>query len=225
MENIVSNLQNESKTTIFWYIVILITILSVSTKFTTTFNIAIITTIIIVIILVLYLNSVKQISDEDKKNIARTKHEYIRPKNKNLYKYPELEDFFFSIQEFYSYNPATYEQMIDTLDNFLTVYQEVLAVNDFAGINYPILEAQKHEIVNLLHAQIYLIPDNKKLIDKLERAITELDKLLSGYLDKVYEINADSIVKNGYNNATVVINRGPKSSNFFGDTFFTFNVL
>lgn len=144
-------------------------------------------------------------SDVNKKKLHQIKTENIFPTPKNISKYEDLTDFVFSVQDFYEYNPQSYEDMIHAVDTFIEVYEDVLLDHSLAGNYYSIAETHKLLALNALHSIIMLIPSSKKLIGKLNDSMKTLEILLNKYLYVIYQTNDSYVKENGYFNNTKVI--------------------
>jgi hypothetical protein len=213
LDTVFRNFENSDNPTLFKYIFIIIIFLAIFQQLFVGLNIVF--GLSIAVIIVIYMNSKKQYDTELKNNILKLKKDYIRPQPQRLQDYDELVDFVYSIQDFYIYNPQSYENMIDEIDNFLVLYEESKDIESLSGINYGLALKARHNAINALHSMIHKLPADNSVIDKLNRAIEQLDMLLEKYQIEMYNQNQVNLVKNGYTNSSVVINRGPKESNYF----------
>ena len=219
--DIINEFKNTSEEKLFWYVVILTVIIAILRYL----DISLITTIGIIFGVVIILNIKSYENNEDKKiqEIYKQKKESIRPKPKNIQNYDELTDYLFSIQDLYGYNPPAYEEIVDNIDNFLEVYEESKLLPELSGTNYSIAEKRKHNALNALHSMIYKLPSSHNLVDKYVDSMRVLEGLLEKYLNEIYYINEEKIMKEGYNNSTKIINRGPKESNYYDKEIFMFD--
>lgn len=165
-------------------------------------------------------------SNQDILNLEK-KHKKIKitPESKNINKYQDIENFIFNIQEFVVYNYPAFQEMIESLDNFLDMYDTCIKVNDKAAIYYYNLEKEKHNTLNALHSIIFEIPSSPHIIEKLNISIKELDKILTNYLNKIEKIINDDILINGYNTHSIIINKGPKQYNFYDNKEFMYDFI
>jgi hypothetical protein len=193
-----------NKKNIFWYIVLSIIVLYIFSKLNLGINILI---GLIVIFLLIYYN--EQLLKESEEKQAET-DDII---NKSIYpqtipiiskKYKEINEFLFFIQDFQTYNPPSYENMIDVINEFFTIYDMFGSTTNNTELtdknpNMPNdLLILKKEALNSLHSIIFKIPSNKNIENKLSNAIEQLDILLSKYI-----IN----IKNIYTNSPYNINK------------------
>lgn len=151
----------------------------------------------------LYLHEITTMTNTEQ--LHKIKAENIKPESKYISKYTDFTDFIFSIQDFYVYNPQSYENIIKALDTFIEIYEDVLIDNSLAGDYYSIAETHKLLALNSLHSIIIMIPSNKKLINKLNDAMKTFEELLNKYLVVIYEQNEKYIKDNGYFNNTKLI--------------------
>lgn len=156
-----------------------------------------------VCVYVLYLREITTMTSTEQ--LHKIKAENIKPTSKHISKYTDFTDFIFSIQDFYVYNPQSYENIITTLDTFIEIYEDVLIDNSLAGDYYSIAEARKLLALNYLHSIIMMIPSDKKLINKLNEALKTFEQLFNKYLVVIYEKNEKYIKDNGYFNNTKLI--------------------
>lgn len=222
LDIIFRNLENTDNTTLFKYIFIITIFLAIFQRLLVGLNIVF--GIILAVFLILYFNSKKQYNDSEYNKMIEMKKDYIRPKPLKLLEYTNLVNFIYSIQDFYIYNPQSYENMIDEIDNFLLIYEEAKNLPNLAGINYGIMEKHKQYALNHLHSLIFGLPSNISVTDKLNRSIDELDNILSEYHDELYNQNKINIAQYGYNNSSILINTGPKEKNYYEDREYTYNV-
>ena len=166
---------------------------------------------IVSIYLLYYHNSEKNTSDE---KIHQLKADTIIPSSKNIGKYTDITDFVFSIQDFYTYNPQSFESIVNQIDTFLDIYAYVMIDNSLAGEHYYQAERCKQLALTHLRSLMIMIPTDKKIINKLDVASDSLEKLLNEYLIKIYERNNKYFETNGYFNNSKVIDLQTTPYNF-----------
>jgi len=162
----------------------------------------------------------------DNKNI---KIDTIRPPINYIKKYDEFLDFVFSISTFYTYNPPNFEDMVDSIEDFLVLYEETLNDNSKASNNYSLAESKSLEAINSLHSFVYNIPQvaNKYYDEKMEIAQNRLSFLMNKFLCDIEDLHKKYLYSKGYNNKTKLIITGPKPSNLYVDNdndIYSFNV-
>jgi hypothetical protein len=157
----------------------------------------------IVIIYILYQKEID--NNENIKNMHTIKSKYITPTPTYLTKYDDLTDFVFSIQDFYEYNPQAYENMVDSIDTFVEIYDTVLLNKELAGDYFSIADSYKLLALNALQSIIITIPSNKNLINKLNESMQTLEKILNNYIYIIYQKNNEYITEKGYFNNTKLI--------------------
>jgi hypothetical protein len=189
----------------FLYIIIFIVILAIFNKLVVGLNI--ILGLAICYIVIKYLFNKKEKDDKIENDLTEIKKSIIKPIPKVLFEYNDIINLLFSIQDFYKYNPPAYEELVDSLDDFFYLYDEVRKLNNLAGINYKLMETKKQDSINSLQSLIYQLPSSKQYNTKLNLSIETLDKMLSKYLHRIYEINKNNIITNGYNIDTIIINK------------------
>lgn len=226
MNNIFLQIGNSDGTTIFMYVLITIIILAIFKNIDMGVNI--IVAIIISLIIILFLNSLYIDKQEAIQNMYKEKYDSIVPKTDTVKKYPEIVDFLFSIQDFYVYNVPAYEDMVDSIENILLLYDESQNDNSKAGIDYGLIINEQKEAVNSLHSLIYYIPSDPRYMDKLNIAVRDLDTIIYNILDDVYNLNKLYIFNNGYDRFTIELDNinMPKPENHYNiDDPYTFDVF
>lgn len=154
-------------------------------------------------IFLLYRNELN--TQENEEDLHQLKAKWILPEPKNIQNYADMTDFIFSIQEFYEYNQQAYENLVDAIDTFLEIYENVLIDNSLAGDSYSLANNQKLLALNELHSIIMTLPSSLLLTNKFNESLHALELLLNKYLYTIYEKNKEYINKNGYFNNSKVI--------------------
>lgn len=111
---------------------------------------------------------------------------YIDPKPLEMSDFPDLIDFFFSIQDLAIYNPQAYTETVSNVDKFLEMYIVSKKVTRFCEDKYQIAETKLHNALNALHSMIFSIKNNRMVIQKLNRAHMKLNVILKRYLKEMY---------------------------------------
>lgn len=200
----IDNLDNYK---VFTYIIITIIILLYFSKLTIGLNIIFGSFIACFIIFYLYNKDKSEVEYE--KNIANEKQHIIKPHTRELKKYPKLIDFLFTIQDLYMINPASYQNMVYTLEKFIIIYEELNIDESLVMKNYQTLLLLKNEIINELHSCIFGTSNNN-LTDKVNNSIISLSELLDDYLMKAKYIRDKYEFEVGINNETTFITNHPK---------------
>jgi hypothetical protein len=169
-----------------------------------------------------YLYFKQQSEEEIKNDQLRTKMETIKPTLVNGTSNEDIFDFLFSIQDFYSYNPQSFEEMVDNISAFFAVYDSLLKDEKLANYYYQIAQSKKSNAVNILQTFIHNLPNEKLYTDKLDRAHERLETILTVYLNHLYDACDHNLVKNGYDYTTRHILTGPKEANTYDDKKFSF---
>src|SRR5207244_3622555 len=60
----------------------------------------------------------------------------------------ELNEFLFSIQDFYVLNPQAYEELIENLNSFFNLYQNIFNDNELCNYYYQIADSKKNNAIN-----------------------------------------------------------------------------
>jgi hypothetical protein len=178
-------------------------------------NLNIFLALLISAIIIIYLEERRLTEAETLERQHEVKLDTIKPIPKKFSPYYDVVDFFFSIQDFYAYNPPVYEEIIDNVDNFFTLYENIKKDISVPEQYFKLAENKKQNAINALHSMIFKIIEDKKITNKLDRACKKLDKILGKYLDEMYDISKKDIMKKGYDVSRSLINIGPKPVNHF----------
>jgi len=164
------------------------------------------------------INTTKDEEEEQKK----IKREIIQPDPKGFDDRDDVIDFLFSIQDWYHYNPQSYEEMIDNLKAFFHLFLAIQRGSKFCDQYYQIAESKKNNAINALHALIFTIPPQSIMTDKLDRAHKRLETIMNDYLNRLYDYCHYDLLKNGYDTTRRAINIGPKEYNQYSNKDFTY---
>jgi hypothetical protein len=212
---------------LFTYIVILIIFLAVFNYFSESVTLALVLGLILAVILIYYLYYEKKENYDTTAERNDFKFSETRPPSGIIKNYPEFNDFFFSIQEFYAYSPMNYEDMIDSIEDFLILYENIKINPKLAGKYYELAEKKKSDALNALHGVIFSteVTEGGAIINKNDRARRELEYILSSYLDEML-----TELQNYNKTHGITINTKlntpvswPKASNYFMDLDPDFN--
>src|SRR5690606_30308181 len=97
-----------------FFLVLLVLSVAIFRKFTIQLNV--ITGITIASLIIYYIYIKAENEKIEFVNQIKTKDKLIRPSINKIENYPNIVDFLFSIGEFYSFSPANYETMVDSID-------------------------------------------------------------------------------------------------------------
>jgi len=164
----------------------------------------------------LYDRKLDTIEHEDER--YEKKLNTIRPEPYGFKDRKDIIDLLFTIQDIYPYNPPAYDELINNLTSFFTIRTDMINGVLNNSHYYQIAESKKLNSLNALHSMIFNLPDDKGLLDKFNRSHKRLDTLLTNYMNELYNITNDDIIKNGLNRGTQLINLGPKARNHYFDT-------
>ena len=199
----------------FWYIVLSIVILYVFSNLNLGTNIL----IGILVIYQLVDSNENRIKDEENnKTMLENKIiENIMPKTTFNREYREINEFLFINQDLYVYNPPSYEHMVDTINSFFMIYDDVKNNNNLANNAHNDLVILKKTALNSLHSLIFKLPSNKNIEQKLNIALTNLDTLLNKYIIDVRHIS-NKITPNNINRT--VLSDYPEPKNMYDNDMF-----
>lgn len=176
--------------------------------------------LIVSYVIISYIYQKQLTTNQLEENQMETKHEAIRPKDNNFKGKTDLIDFFFSVQDFYVYNPQTYEECIDNIDILLEIHDIIFNGTDLCYDYYQIADTKKNNALNCFHSLIYKIPNVKVITDKFNRAHKRLETILNKYINEMYSKCEQELLINNYNINTKIINTGPTEYNNYTNNHF-----
>ena len=129
------------------------------------------------------------------------------PKSKFIHDYNNktLKNFMYLNQEFYYYNKQNWIDMIASIDNMLSIYEDIVIDNSKAGILYNSMKDYKNNALFYLNGIKISCKDKKEVINKINLAVNNLEEILNKYLYDIYIKNELYIKQNGYNTETKLI--------------------
>lgn len=204
----------------FTYVVILIISLFIFSKYTIELNIML--ALIISTIVIIYLNQKNIAAAVSAKEKDDLKYDTITPNPKNISKGSDVIDFLFSVQDFYVYNPQAYEEMVDNLDAFFLLNENIFLENQFSNYYYQIAESKKNNALNSFQSLIFKLPAAKLVTDKFDRAHRRLETILNKYMNNIYDQCQYNLKKNGYNILKTPLETGPVGHNTYDDEDFSY---
>lgn len=220
--------------TAFLYVVIIVVCIAIWRRLCPSVGLNIVLGIAVALILIMYWRGKADGkeshlgADEVDEAYQDVKARTIRPPLGNIEGNPDLVDFLFSVRELYSFSPPNFEDLVDSLQDFLTLCSEAEKIKGKAGVNYGLCEQKRSDALNSLHSLTFSLPSvvGGHYTDKLGRAHRRLDFLLSSYLRDLSVWNSENLAERGYSTRTVVIDTGPKASNYYseGDGKYTYEL-
>jgi hypothetical protein len=203
--------------TIFVYIVIIILFLALFNQLSIGLNI--IFGLILALIVIWYINKQEKDSVKQREKNDDIKATLRRVPNKRIDNYPDFNDFLFSIQELYGYSPPNYENIVDSIDDLIILYENSISNPQISGYFYDIAVEKKNDALNALHSIIFSVAtdERKYIIEKNDRARTQLSYLMNIYVDKIYGINERYNLENGFTNTSKINTpeSWPKPENYY----------
>ncbi len=177
------------------------------------------------VIIILYLNDAKTFRNELEKKQQAHKLSMIKPPPKKIADKNDIIDLLFSIQDLYPYNPEAYEEMVDNIDAFMTIYDIIKTDPVFCEYYYQIGESKKSNAINALQSLIFNLPNNKIVEDKLTRAYKRLDTILTKYINELYKICDNDLTTKGFDITRKIINTGPKEYNVYEEKDYSYQFV
>lgn len=207
---------------LFRNIVIIIVFVYLSASYTIKLNIIFSIVLAVICILYLYEKERNTINIEEEQHKAKLAS--INPEPKNIKENKDLINFIFSVQDFYVYNPQAFEEMVDSIDAFKQLYNDIFTESQFSNYYYQIAETKKNDALNAFHSIIYKLPVNDIFTEKFNRAHKRLETILNNYINEIYDQCDFYLYRDGHDTLKKEIVIGPKEYNQYNDKEFTFEI-
>ncbi len=217
--NIYDIMHHMNSSTIFKYIMVLISIyLFFKHKIV---SLAIILGLAIGVVVIYYMYSKSKSTVSDRVQEHELKVEHILPEPHKIKSNERLVDFLFSIQDMYQYNPQAYEEMVDNIEAFLTIYDTIMKGVRLYDYYYEIAGDKKENAVNALQSIIYKVPSSKGVMYKLTRAHKRLETILTDIINEIYDKCKEYRISHGTTIHNKVLLDNPKPYNNYeeGDNY------
>ena len=182
----------------------------------------IILALVFALICIIYLYEKETRAIEIEKEQYKEKHDSINPTPKNIDSDKDIINFLFSIQDFYVFNPQAFEEVIDNIDSFKILYENVFADATLSDYYYQIADSKKSNALNAFHSIIFTLPNDKIYTEKFNRAHKRLETILNKYLNEMYDQCTFYLYKNGHDILKRQILEGPREYNHYFDKEFTY---
>lgn len=181
--------------------------------------------LIATIVIMYYHEKVEtDVSDQEKQD--KLKADSIRPRVEHIKKYKDIIDLLYSIQDFSVHNPQTFEEMIDNIKAFFTLYESLQKGVERCEDYYDIAISKKENALNCLHALIYDSHARIPGVNKIMKAQEVLSDMLSVYLGEMRDICILSLRTTGFHNQRKLLQEvKPAAYNkYLNTTDFTFDI-
>lgn len=215
-------IESYSKQDVFKYVVIVILFLYFFFKIEIGLNI--ILALFFAVVTVAYLSEKNTIADKTEEEQKKIKFDTIKPVPKFISKNSDVIDFLFSVQDFYLYNPQAFEEMVDNLDAFFVLNENIFKEAAFDTYYYQIAESKKNNALNSFHSIIFKLPTEKLFTDKFDRAHKRLETVLNKYMNNIYNKCNSNLMKDGYTTIKRPINLGPAEYNTYNDEVYSWQI-
>ena len=103
-------------------------------------------------------------------------------------KYQDINDFLYSIQEFYYVNPQAFEEMLDSINTIMQIKNKFDITIKNCTKYYIIAHNSKRNCINSLHSIIYNLSANRSITYKLSNSLKVLEQILNKYLYEMLDI-------------------------------------
>lgn len=190
--------------TIFYYVVVFISIMYLFNFFEIKLNILFGFIVSCIVLYVLYKHYRNNQEEENK--IYAYEKELIYPKSDKIVKYDKISEFLFTIQDFYIINPQAYAEFIQNIENFLTMYEDIKDNKPSVYLMYQNLLDTRRKILNSLQSLTYNFPENKEYLKKLDTSLNNFDEIINVYVEEIRIIHENCLHNHGYNVNTKLYN-------------------
>ena len=147
----------------------------------------------------------------------KLKLEFITPRPARLDNYPDLVDFLFSIKDFYYINPNAFFNIVQNIDNFIQLYDEI--INDqliYCVQNLEVAIGFSRDAQNNLQSIIYNLDVSKKMTKKFHQSLKEFHLIMRQYVSRIINKCNNKFNPDDINNASMYYHEyGPHAINYF----------
>ena len=138
---------------------------------------------------------------------------HIRPFPMYFHKDPEIIELIYSILHFKTYNEPTFITMVNSIDNFLKIKDDIEKGVLHVKENMDVAKDFLRKSLESLHSYVYNIPVVKLYDDILQVSLKRLHLLLRRHLDEMHNIGLKQYNSNKINRDTQFLyNEGPNSN-------------
>jgi hypothetical protein len=153
--------------------------------------------------------------DMTKEKQNKIKQDLIRPEPVIAKKYEDIVDFLFYIQDFYLYNPQSFEELVESIDSFLETYEQIQINNRMSNIYYKQMDEKRRRSLNILHSFVYNLVNDPNMNIKHVESINRLNKLLLSYQERSKYIHEKYNYETGLNTEYTPIHEQPYAANTY----------
>jgi len=173
---------------------------------------------IIIAALVSYiLYSKNQINDISTEENLKIKLEFINPRPRRIDNHPPLIDFLFSIKDFYYINPTAFYNIVQNVDNFMQLYDEI--INDqliYCVQNLQVAIEFSRNAQNNLQSIIYNLDVDKRMTKKFHQSLKEFHLIMRQYVARMIARCNSHFNSSDINNSSMYYQEyGPHAANYY----------
>lgn len=117
------------------------------------------------------------------------------------------------------YNSHTWNEFMDLINDFLEIYELNLIDPSVSTKTYSLLVDRRELIMNVFMSFQILIPVEYNL----KSAVRDLEKILTNYLELVYDINTEYVNRIGFNTNTILLKQNELAVNRFTENVGSFS--
>jgi hypothetical protein len=217
-------IENINNNTLFIFTIIIIVVVYYFSHFN--INLNIIFGFVVSMMIIYYLYNDNNIIKKRNNELLNIKKSNIKPNLIQSIKYDNIVDFIFTIQDFYKYNPISYQLMISHIDYFFEIYETIQDNNESVYLKYDMLIAEKKNSINALHSIIFSLTPNTDYDNKLKNSMTKLDEILNIYIDNAKNIYENELYKKNITHKIISSIDDPEAYNsFLTNKSFSYDII
>jgi hypothetical protein len=202
-DNLLYNVINsQDPQQIFMYGMIIIIITFISTKIIYNSNVLI--GLVFCSLIIYYLYTYRKYNITTDKEKFNEKFNNLYTSNNILVKYPKIVDFLFYFENFKYSNIASYNDVINSFENFCRIYEYCLINNNTIFTNYQKLVDLKITILNQINNFNFIYRDVVYGNVLLKQKISA-EKIINDLLNNLVILYKKKLYYDGYNNNTINI--------------------
>lgn len=217
-------IENINNNTLFIFIIIIIVIIYYFSQIDINLNIMF--GFIVSMMVIYYLYNDNNVINKRNDELLKVKKSNIKPKLIQSIKYDNIVDFVFTIQDFYEYNPISYQLMISHIDYFFEIYETIKDNNDIVNLKYDMLISEKKNAINALHSIIFSLNPNTEYDFKLKNSMKKLDEILNIYISEAKNIYENELYKKNINHRIINSIDEPDAYNsYMNNKIFSYDII
>lgn len=201
--NILYNILNyEEPNIICNYFIILVIFIFIFSNIN--FSITLFIGLIFFSIFIYFLHTDRTVNNINETEKINEKFKLINPTSNILYKYPDIVDIIFYIEDMRKFNIPEFNDILQLFEEFIKLYEASLVDYSFIDNSYSNLLNIKIKILYKLNSLLFSTFDNN-FTTKIISTKNNTENVLNKYLNEIVLIHNKKLYYNGYNYNTKIL--------------------